>query len=250
MSIKIFIAKILSNSTTGRLISLLLKGRIPFHGLRIDVSSPYINKVAASALYFKFYESAEIRFVKKYLKDYSGDIIELGGSIGVLSTLIAKQNPNSRVLSFEADKRFIPLMEKNYEINEVKNASAFHGVIGAPGYEFKVGSSNVTGGIVKSARGDSATENFLDLPQIVANHKISNYVLISDIEGAEYFLFKQNDLRDCKMLIIELHKIKIDGKLFTIEDHVRVIENLGFKIIDRFAGNIVFKSIDNVNSNT
>lgn len=243
MSFKVLIAKIISNKITGKFISYLFNGKIPFHGLRIDVSSPYVNKKAASALYFKFYESSEIRFVQKYLNGYQGTVIELGGSVGVVSTFVAKRNPDAKIFTFEADERFVPLIKKNYQLNNIENAQAFQGVVGENGYEFQIGDSNVTGFISRTVNSDSKSSDFFHLHDFITQNNISDYVLISDIEGAEYFLLKQNNFNGCKMMIIELHDIDIGGKKITIKDHLEQIKEKGFEILDVHGGNIVAKRI-------
>ena len=243
MWLKAFVAKILSNKFTGNIISSIYNGKIPFHGLRIDISSPFVNKKAASALYFNLYESSEIRFVQKYLNEFQGTIIELGGSVGVVSTFVAKKNPGASVFSFEADERFVPLIQKNYQLNNIENAQASHAVVGDEGYEFNIGDSNVTGSISRSNNSDSRSSDFFHLQEFVTQNNIADYLLISDIEGAEYFLLKQNNFEGCGMMIIELHDIEIDGSMVKISDHLEKIKEKGFEILDIHGGNVVAKRV-------
>jgi FkbM family methyltransferase len=240
LRIKILITKLLVNNITGFFLFLFFKGEILFHGLKINVNHKIIKKKIAAALFFKTYESSEIRFIEKYLKNYSGTVIELGASIGVMSSVISKNNPNATILAFEADSRFIPIIQNNHKINNISNANAFNEIIGVHGYEFSVGEDNTKGKIQKT---DNLNTNNVNLVDIVTSKNIDNdFVLVSDIEGAEYFvLFESNAavFKNCNLMIMELHDIEIDGNLITPEIMIDKIKELGFTIVEQYAGNVV-----------
>lgn len=242
LRLKVFLAKWLVNSFTGLFLYLFFKGEIPFHGLKINVKHKIIKKKIAAALFFKTYESSEIRFIQKYLENYSGTVIELGASIGVMSSVISKNNPNATIFAFEADSRFIPIIQNNHKINNISNVSAFNEIIGVNGYEFSVGEDNTKGKIQKTNNLNSKNVNLIDI--ITSKNIDKDFVLISDIEGAEYFvLFESNNeaFKNCQMMIMELHDIEIDGKLITPEIMIDKITALGFTIVEQYAGNVVAK---------
>lgn len=240
LQIKLIVAKILVNDFTGKLISILFSNKIPFHNLTIHISNPVIRKRIAASLYFKTYESAEVRFISKYLKNYEGTIVELGASIGVVSSTLAKANPNAKLFSFEADKRFIPIIENNFKCNTISNAKCFNEIIGASGYEFNPGEDNTMGKISKS---NSDSTKMSSLSQLIQKYNFSEFVLVSDIEGAEYFVLNEDTsiFNLIPLLIIELHPIKIENVLISIEDLKGRIETLGYEILDQYGSNIVAK---------
>lgn len=240
LQIKLIIAKILVNDFTGKLITILFSNKIPFHHLIIDVSNPVIRKRIAASLYFQTYESAEVRFISKYLKGYEGTIVELGSSIGVVSSTLAKSNPKATLFSFEADKRFISIIENNFKINDISNAKCFNEIIGASGYEFVPGEDNTMGKISKT---DSATNKMSSLSQLIKKYNFSEFVLVSDIEGAEYFVLNEDVsvFNSIPLLIIELHPIEIENSLVSVEDLKIRIETLGYEILDQYGSNIVAK---------
>lgn len=240
LQIKLFVAKILVNDFTGKLISMLFSNKIPFHNLIIDISNPVIRKRIAASLYFKTYESAEVRFISKYLKGYEGTIVELGSSIGVVSSTLAKANPKASLFSFEADKRFIPIIENNFKINHISNANCFNEIIGASGYEFIPGEDNTMGKISKT---DSESNKMSSLPQLIKKYIFSEFVLVSDIEGAEYFVLNEDVsiFNTIPLLIIELHPIEIENQLISVEDLKARIEFLGYQILEQFGSNVVAK---------
>jgi FkbM family methyltransferase len=240
LKIKRLIAKILVNDYIGKYIALLFSNKIPFYKLKIDISNSIIRKRIAASLYFKTYESAEVRFISKYLQNFEGNIIEFGASIGVVSCTIAINNPKSKLFSFEADSRFIKIIENNFKINNVNNAKAFNEIIGTNGFNFIPGKDNTMG---KISKGDNVKNNMISLPLIVEKHNISDFILVSDIEGAEYFVLNEDAsiFKNCQMLIMELHPIEIDGKFITVEDLKISIQNLGYTILEQYGANIVAK---------
>lgn len=241
LKIKAVLAKILVNNITGLVLAKFYSNNIPFHNLKIDLSNKIIRKKIAASLFFKTYESAEIRFISKYLQNYKGTIVEFGASIGVVSTTLAKANPNAKLISFEADSRFIPIIENNFKLNGIKNAFVYNEVIGANGYEFSPGEDNTMGKISKSTTNSTKLSSFSD---ILMNYSVENeFVLVCDIEGAEFFVLNEdvNNLKNCSLLIMELHPIEIDSSLITVEDLKIKITNLGYRIIEQYGSNVVAK---------
>lgn len=240
LKIKLIIARILVNDFTGKLVAILFSNKIPFHNLRIDISNSVIRKRIAASLYFKTYESAEVRFISKYLNNFEGTIVEFGSSIGVVSSTLAKANPKASLFSFEADKRFIPIIENNFKINNIKNATCFNEIIGASGYEFIPGEDNTMGKISKT---DSESNQMSSLSQLIKKYNFSEFVLVSDIEGAEYFVLNEDDavFNVIPLLIIELHPIEIENALISVEDLKLRIETLGYQILEQYGSNVVAK---------
>lgn len=240
LKIKALIAKIIVNDFTGKVIATLFSNKIPFHNLTIDISNPIIRKKIASSLYFKTYESAEVRLISKYLQNFDGNIVEFGASIGVVSSTLAKANPKAKLFSFEADSRFIPIITNNFKINTIDNANCYNEIIGASGYEFIPGEDNTMGKISKS---NVVSNNMNSLSTILEKYKIQDYILVSDIEGAEYFVLSENEsvFENCPMLIMELHPIQIEDKLISVEDLKVKIQELGYSIVEQYGSNVVAK---------
>jgi FkbM family methyltransferase len=240
LKIKLLVAKILVNDFSGKLIAILFSNKIPFHNLKIEISNKVIRKRIAASLYFKTYESAEVRFISKYLKDYDGTIVELGASIGVVTSTLAKANPKATLYSFEADKRFIPIIENNFKINNITNANCFNEIIGASGYEFIPGEDNTMGKISKTT---SESNQMTSLSLLIKKYNFSEFVLVSDIEGAEYFVLSEDNavFNAIPLLIIELHPIEIENTLISVEDLNARIDTLGYEILEQYGSNVVAK---------
>jgi len=92
--LKLLIAKILCSSLMGVCINTIFRGVLPLKGCRFYVKN-LDSKIKAS-IFWGIYESAEIRFIKKYIDDQY-DIVDLGSSIGVSSVFIGKEKVTAQV---------------------------------------------------------------------------------------------------------------------------------------------------------
>ena len=63
---------------------------IRWRGFRFIVTRDGISDRNRAMIFWGFYESAEIRLIEKYF-DGKTDVIELGSSMGIVSTHIAKK---------------------------------------------------------------------------------------------------------------------------------------------------------------
>jgi len=121
MKIKNFAASLLTAPAMGKLISFCYRQKIPFHGLRFDTSIHEISPASKAQLFFKIYESAEVRFIDKYLPE-SLDVVELGSSIGVLSAIIRKKlAKETRLICVEAYPQLSRQIIVNLELNGLYN---------------------------------------------------------------------------------------------------------------------------------
>lgn len=119
LNFKIFVAKVLTSDLIGKLVGIIFKDSIPSHGLFIDTRLAS-NKIKTS-IFFGIYESAEIKFIRHYMAMNNHlDVIELGSSLGVLSSHIANQlRKECRLICVEANPNLLPTINSNLQ----KNAS-------------------------------------------------------------------------------------------------------------------------------
>ncbi|MGB3592372.1 MAG: FkbM family methyltransferase [Nonlabens sp.] len=233
--LKVLIANLLVNQVTGRILRTLYGGTMQFEGLKFHTRSSYISPRTSAALFFKSYESAEVRFIKKYINGYKGTIIELGSSIGVVANILSTYNPQATICGFEADGNLCSVASENLALNGASNATIYHEVLKGEGYVFKPGKYSTDGKIVLS--GSNSTSNLL--VDLITRYQIdSPYTLVCDIEGAEYFILNDMEqLNGCEMILIELHDIEVNGTLHKAEDLMRLLSK-SFELIERY-GNVV-----------
>lgn len=82
--------------------------------------------------------------------------------------------------------------------------------------------------------------NKITLSEILNTQNISDYILVSDIEGSE-IEFLMNDalsLNNCKQVFIELHETVYRNKKHTVEEMHFLLTGLGFLLFNR-DGNVL-----------
>ncbi len=241
--IKKIVVSILSSDMVAGAIRKIYKNRIPHYNRIIYTGFPMISNTVVGNIFFKSYESSEIRFAHKYMyKDTP--VVELGASLGVMSMQIAGRTLQP-VYSVEANPELIPVINNNLKKNNVKNCTVFNCIIATSGEQFYFvkGGDNTTGHIT-SAPVDNATKvRSISLTDFLSKNNIAQYILVCDIEGAEIYILKEdiNALVNCKQIIIELHDTSYDGQPVIVPKMVKLIEGAGFSIVDEYGANMVFE---------
>ena len=242
--IKIIIAGFLTKPFWGFLIKLGYKDFIQKDNLKFSTNSDGVGNAAIASLFFGFYESAEIRFVKKYLRsDLS--VIELGSSLGIIATYSRAINKN-KLICVEANPSLISAIERNFQLNNIENFTIINAAIGySDRMFFEKGPNNVSGKLSTIFSERSIEVDMVSLNSILNKYAVGGYVLICDIEGAEAQLLKNDSeaLRNCQQIIIETHEGELDGVRFSPATLKEKIINLGFILVDKYGSNFVFKKL-------
>jgi FkbM family methyltransferase len=215
-------------------------------GAKIKVrNEPYTFGIKLS-LTKRLYEGPERNLLHN--KDISGEsVIELGGSIGVLTAYLAnKVGEKGKVISVEASKRVSAHSRMWLEKNQ--NTKIF------TGYAFPVSkihnnikinnfddSGNSMQGIVNYELYEGSGYNnslIYDIKKISDLGGIIPTILICDIEGSEQIIIEQKPdfPLSLKFILIELHP-EIYGKIIN-DKIIRTIEQEGFLLIDS-EGNVL-----------
>ena len=242
-AVKARVLPLLVNRLVGRLVQKICSQSLL--GAKFDFST--VDPLVAARIYFSLWESAEIRFSKKHVTD--GDtIIELGSSIGVtLATLCSTKRLRSYI-GVEASPVALRILSSTIALFPSVDIVIFDRAISYCGEE-KVGFLELTltgSRLAGLSEGDQKSEKchqikVIQLNEIVANYlpEDENYVLISDIEGAEAEVFKMDAhaLEKCKLIVCEL----ADTERYTIEEQIILLKSRGF-IMTEYYGNVyVFK---------
>jgi FkbM family methyltransferase len=223
-------------------------GREPF---RFNLKSPYIQGRRLAEVFWGIHENEEISFIQKYLKK-DADTIELGSSIGVLSTHIRYQvAADKKFISVEANPHLIKTIENNLKANSfgkpyvVKNYALSYA---APTVEFAV---NADTGVSRIFSSTSTRKNVVEvvkvkavkLSELLIEFNISEFVMVSDIEGAEidYIMNDVPVFNKCKQLIAELHDTEYGGKKYSVNDLKNlIVSRLGFTYINHLDDVYIF----------
>ena len=203
--------------------------------LKFDISSKQIRGKIVALLYFNKYEKEELAMIQAHMrKDLP--IIDLGSSLGVVATTAASIS-NEKIICVEANPQLIDVISQNLSKNgkvqrdfSIVNAAICDTSFSGNSIYFSSRGSNELGRIC-----DPETEGAIEveavlLSRIVEDEVDGEFVLISDVEGAESaFLFSDSDaLKNCSQLFIELHPVNWNGVDLTVQDLREQIESLGF----------------------
>ena len=237
------IAELLINGITGNMIRTLAKSSITRDGILIDIRSKLVSNKTIASFFFNSYESSERRFIRKYLrKDLP--VIEIGSSIGIVSSLIGKITEQI-VYCIEANPQLIPIIEQNLRLNKVENFQVFNYAVGDSTSDFlyfQKGETNIHGKVYNHQMENSVRVPVTSISSFKYQHQIEEFVLVSDIEGAEIYVLKNDlqSLQSCQQIIIETHDTRLNGVEYKYQQLKELIISSGFNLIDSYGPNYVF----------
>jgi hypothetical protein len=167
-------------------------GFIRSRGMRFPKHPQIIQGKIRRLLRSDSYEAKEAEAALRVVRE--GDVVvELGGGIGFMSTLVATKRAVKSVHVYEANPNLIPYIQSVHAANTVTNAHVTNAVLGA-----QDGSVDfyIRDPMLGSSMQVNARNAFAD---------IGATVMICDIEGAEVDLIPQLDLTGLRAAIIETH---------------------------------------------
>jgi FkbM family methyltransferase len=233
-------SEVITARYVGTIIDKWFGGRVPYKDQRIDTSSNRVTPETSAKLFWNIYESAEARFVERYIKP-NINVIELGGGIGVISCLIRKKiSDNKKLIIVEADRELLKVARKNININHPGRDTVLLNL--AISYEsenkvtFERGVSNVGGKIKNEVENERSIEVKSGKIKHVEKYVDGEYALVSDIEGAEVGVFLESDtaLSECRQIIIELHNTVYKGEKVSVSECIKIISKSGFTLKDKY----------------
>lgn len=137
-------------------------------------------------------------------------VLEIGGGIGYMSTLIPTKKPIKEMHTYEANPALIPFIREMHHVNKVDNVTVHNKLLAArktKPVDFYVRKNFLA----------SSMDNSIDPDDIIATEQVEVEnintmlkslkpdVLICDIEGAEEHLLPVADWSCLRAAIIELH---------------------------------------------
>jgi FkbM family methyltransferase len=214
---------------TGGLVSWWTGNRFKKYGVWIDVSSHVVHPQTRAALFWGLYESSERRAVRKFLP-VGVPVVELGASIGFITTQIADQLRGERQVALEANPEILPVLNSNISLNGNHHVTVVSGAIHYGATEHcrmylaeRTDGSRVMGD--DTAQGRMEEVRALTLKQLLTEQGIEDFALVADIEGAEYEVITregEDTQSRCHLAIMELHEVRRDGRTWTREDLARL----------------------------
>ncbi|MBS1666794.1 MAG: FkbM family methyltransferase [Bacteroidetes bacterium] len=244
--IKFWVGKILVSDFVFR---LLIKRQIRNGVIRtkngflsVKNQSTYIQAL----IFWDIYENPERRAIRKYLRKDT-TIIELGASLGVVTLALCKWiDGKQKIYSVEANPKLLPNLLQTKSLNQLHTLEIINSAIDYSGNKtisFSIDANNL-GSSKESPEGQTnsnalVTVEAMPLHDLISKYDIGEYVLVSDIEGAEVeILVSETDARvfeNCKQIVFELHQTSYKGKQYTQQ-------NLADLVVEKFNMQVLYQS--------
>jgi FkbM family methyltransferase len=238
-ALKLTTAKIIAGNRAGRLIGAVTGKRIRHHGLWFDTRSSVFSPRVRAQMFWGIYEGAETRAIAAVLRD-SRTVIELGSSLGVTSAHIAALLAHDgRLICVEANPRLIPgLREKIAQRVPSVRVDVVHAAITGHCGEAVLRLAAQTAGsrvTAASPNGCVVTVPALTLRELVRQAGVTEFDLVSDIEGAEVAFLRHDPgaLDGCGRMVIELHDTIANGERVSVSDLLDAARSAGFRVVSR-----------------
>jgi FkbM family methyltransferase len=237
--LKLRVARIVASDQAGRLIAPLSGYRVRHHGLWFNVRSSDFSPQVRAQMFWGGYESAETRMIHGLLRG-STTVVELGSSLGVTSAHIAAQMaPGGHLVCVEANPRLLSGLRERlaHRVGSLRVDFVHAAVTGHCGEAVLSLSPQTMSSRLGAGRPQDAAVKVpaLTLREILRRTGVSDFDLVSDIEGAESaFLLQDPDvLRACRHAVLELHDSRVDGRAVSVSDLLEAVVATGMRIIHR-----------------
>ncbi len=177
-------------------------------GMRFPLNSDVLRGKSVAALREGRYELREAEAALRIVR--SGDVVlELGGGIGFMSTLLATHRKIEHVHVFEANPDLTPYIAAVHAANHVTNATVHNALLGdEPGQvPFYIRRNFLASSMVEDVKGNEVvrTAQVEMRPAEPIARALGATLLICDIEGAEVDVLPKMDLSGLRAAIVELH---------------------------------------------
>jgi FkbM family methyltransferase len=192
-----------------------------------------------ASVFWGFYESAELRLINKYLVA-DLPVIELGGSLGIVSSHIAKKLKAPLVV-VEANPYLVNTIIANtskHNSNNIniqvlnKAVSYFDKMV-----SFSVSKNNTESSVISDgsdgSQSNTITVNTITLEELTAD--LAKYTLVCDIEGAEVELISSGveALKKVNHIFMEVHAVQANGIFYKQQQLINKLTELGFELVEQ-----------------
>lgn len=247
MNPKLLLAGAMTHPLVGRALATVYRNNIPSGGLKFDTSGPAVDDRSKASLFWGFYEKAERGYISTLLRR-DLDVVELGASLGVVTSTVASIiGPQQRIVTVEANPRMIPSLRTNVERHaKGRSITIVHGAVS---YEsdsemvsIDIGDRSIAGRVSDMASAHTVDVPRLTLVGLLAEHEIGDFILVSDIEGAEIGLFLEDEaaLERCRQIVIELHDGSYRGRSYSVREARGLVASMpGFSVVAEHGGVMV-----------
>lgn len=183
-------------------------------GVKLPIDPAIMSGNIRSAITSGSYEHQEAKEIGRLIQE-GERVLEIGGGIGFMSTLIARNGLTARVRVIEANPDLIPFIERVHKLNEVADVEVINAVLSNdmsnPTLPFYLRKDFWASSLSPQPFGFIRT---VDVPVRSFNSEIETFkptLIVCDIEGGELDLFMNANLTGVKKVYMEIHQ-KVLGR--------------------------------------
>jgi len=240
LALKNFVMMSVASKPVAAIFSIFNSIRSPLSpSIVIFLPKGSVTLETAPAVFFGFYEAAELRAIKHQMPQ-DIPMIEIGGGVGVVSSHVIRRLKTGPYKVIEANSQIIDVISTNLSRNN-SNGIAYEVIHGALDYSGRklVNLTRSASHLETRVQEGFDFESDIDSAPAFSLSTLVNgwktFGLIADIEGAEsnFILGQDSSFDRCKWLCIELHDTHFKGRAVSIEDLVTGIQAKGFVVIYR-----------------
>ncbi|MGE0233298.1 MAG: FkbM family methyltransferase [Flavobacteriaceae bacterium] len=221
-------------------------GRFVYHGIRVSIP-PEVNFAMKKQVMRGSYEEPERQLIERHL-DPSLPVIELGGSLGILSAYVNRMlRPGVRYTIVEGNGALIETCRENAASTRPDGPlTVIHAACAYGGDTVTfTESQNTLGNRVDSRARDG--ETLVSVPartlsSLTGEETKGGYTLIMDIEGGELDVMEQDGgaFADCRLAIVEIHPGAFRERGRSESDFLKLAARAGLQPIERLGASIAF----------
>ena len=180
---------------------------IVIDGITVATELGPISRQVRNGLFKETYEEPERILIRKALR--AGDrVLEIGGGVGLVSLVCAKICGPQNVLTYEANPKMLPVIQRNFALNNLTpNVRAKAITVSDRQVTFFISDNIISSSLHERKEGQGQgrpqTVPADPLPEVLAEWKPT--ALVMDVEGAETTLLPATKLEGIKNIIVELH---------------------------------------------
>jgi FkbM family methyltransferase len=189
-------------------------------GVCVPIRQSPLSPAARRHLMRGGYETAERHLVAQLL-DKGDQVLELGASIGILSSILWKKvGPGGRVLSVEADRALRPHFERQMVINNL--GGEWVEALCCPVWgesvpiqvrtqEFVAGTNNLVGAVTNLPNNTETTSVWRTAEQICNQYQMKPTAMVIDVEGSEavWCTVSPSFPQSVRTVVVEIHPLLI-----------------------------------------